>query len=103
MSVLQRGEAVQEARLILQRAQVEEDRIVLDSADDRDRQVAKGLGEAAALHDPLAPLGLGPLLVVEAQRLAGVGIDPPPPADERREGVGGGGGERIARVGVGAP
>ena len=60
----------------------------------------QGLREAAALHHALAALGLGPFLVVEAQRLAGVGVDPAPPADEGRQVVGGDGGERVARVGA---
>ena len=59
------------------------------------------LGQPGALDHALRPLGLGPLLVVEPERLARVGVDAPPPADERGQVVGGDRGERVARVGRG--
>ena len=62
----------------------------------------QSLGEAGALGDALAPLRFRPLGVVEAQRLAGVGIDAAPPADEGRQVMRGDRRQRIARIGAGS-
>ena len=59
------------------------------------------LGEANPLRDPADALGLGPLGVIEPERLAGIGVDDPPPADEGRQIVRGDGGQSIARIGGG--